>query len=142
MPELHRTGTLFEHLAIPNEALAGEGSELEILGQFESVDRASVFAEAAEHAARQIVREMGEDFVLGVGIALTTDDDQVFGASFGAKVAHDAKSFVGLGVDVEAGCAAITLGDMRPIGWILFSCDLAWALLTEGEPQAAEDIEE
>src|ERR1051326_403554 len=42
--------TFFQRLAIPYPAFAGETREFEILREFEGIDGAGVFAEAAEHA--------------------------------------------------------------------------------------------
>src|SRR6266446_4328867 len=57
---LRRLLTLFESLAVPDPAFPRVAGELEILRQLQGVDGTSVFAEAAEHAAAQVVGEVGE----------------------------------------------------------------------------------
>jgi hypothetical protein len=49
--------TLLERLEVPDHAFASVVRELEILGEFKGVGRASIFAEAAEHATAQVVGE-------------------------------------------------------------------------------------
>src|SRR6266852_8519572 len=50
--------TLFERLEVPDHAFASVVRELEILGKFERISRASIFAQAAEHATAQVVRKL------------------------------------------------------------------------------------
>src|ERR1700722_2291950 len=134
--------TLFQRFAVPDPALAGVAGEFEILGEFEGVDGAGVFAEAAEHAAAKIVGEVGELLAAGVLVAGAGDDDEIFRAGHGAQVAGNAHGLVGIGVDVEARGAAITLGDLRTLQRILLGIDLLGILIKEGDLQTLKEIDE
>src|SRR6202035_6191165 len=82
---LRRLRTLLQRFAVPDPAFAGVAGEFEVLGEFEGVDGTSVFAEAAEHAAAQVVGEVGEFLAAGVLVARAGDHDQVLRAGEGAK---------------------------------------------------------
>src|SRR5260370_27691996 len=57
--------TLVQRLAIPDPAFASIAGQFEILRKFERVDGTGVLAEAAEHAAAQVVGEVGEFLAAG-----------------------------------------------------------------------------
>src|ERR1035437_9970048 len=102
--------TLLEFLAVPDHTFAGEARKLEILGEFERIGGASIFAQAAEHAAAQVVGKIGELFAARLFIALAGNHDQVFWTSQGAQIAGNAQRFAGVGVDVQPRRAAVALG--------------------------------
>src|SRR5580693_5259622 len=58
-------GSSFQAMAIPNRAFAAVTGHFEILRQFQTIGWASIFAQAAEHAARSIVRESGKNLAAG-----------------------------------------------------------------------------
>jgi len=66
---LGRLRAFFQGLAIPNPALASVAGEFEILGQFERIHGTGVLAKAAEHAATQVVSEIGKFLAAGMFIA-------------------------------------------------------------------------
>src|SRR2546426_4799539 len=59
-PILRRLRTLLQHLAIPDGAFAGVVGQLEVLGQLQRVGGTGVLAQAAKHAAAQVVSKIGE----------------------------------------------------------------------------------
>src|SRR5271157_4855871 len=111
--------TLLKRLAVPDHAFAGVVRELEILGEFERIGRASIFAEAAEHTAAQVVGKVRQLLAAGLFIALAGDHDQVFRTSQSAQIAGNAESLVGVWVDIQARRASVTLGGLRPLQRIL-----------------------
>ena len=133
---------LFQRFAVPDPALAAVAGQFEILGEFEGVDGAGIFAEAAEHAAAEIVGEVGELLAAGVLVARAGDDDEIFRAGHGAQVAGDAHGLVGIGIDVEARRSAITLGNLRTLQRILLGVDLFGVLIEKGDLQALKEIDE
>ena len=74
-------GSSFQAMAIPNRAFAAVAGHFEILRQFQAIRGAGIFAQAAEHAARSIVRESGKNLAAGSIVAQPTHDDQIFRAS-------------------------------------------------------------
>src|SRR6267378_2073089 len=72
--------TLLERLQVPDHAFARVVRELEILGEFKGIGRASIFTQTAEHASAQIVGEFYELFAPGFFIALAGNNNQVFRA--------------------------------------------------------------
>src|SRR5258707_11079048 len=91
-----RLRTFFERLEVPNHAFASVVRELEILGKFERIGRASIFAQAAKHAAAQVVSKLRELFAAGFFIALAGNDDQVFRTSHRAQITGNAEGLVGV----------------------------------------------
>ncbi len=137
---MRRSRTDFEAMAVPDRAFAAVGGQLEILGEFEAVGRASVFAESAEHAAGEVVGEGGQDFATRDIIALPADDDEIFRAGQGAEIARYAKRFAGFGVDIEARGAAISLSHHRPLERILLGVNIFGSLVAEGHPHALGQV--
>ncbi len=88
--------TLLERLAIPDHALAGVAREFEILGEFEGVGRARIFAQTAEHAAAEVIGEVHQLFAARLFVALAGHYDEVFRTSKRAQIAGDAKRFVSI----------------------------------------------
>src|SRR5437868_2001922 len=70
-----RLRALFQRLPVPDRAFTRVIRQLEILRQFERVRRTSVFAQSAEHAPAQVVRERGEFFAARLLVALARHDD-------------------------------------------------------------------
>jgi hypothetical protein len=130
----------FEHLAIPDGALARIAGNLEVLRQLQRVHRAGIFAEAAEHATGQVVREGCEDLVLRLRIALAADENQLFGARDRTKIASDAQGFIVIGIDVQTRSATVSLGDLGAVGRILLGSDLIRALVPECDAKAAPHV--
>jgi len=90
----------FEPMTVPNGAFAAVAGQLEILREFEAICGASIFAQAAEHAARGIVRKRGEHFPARGIVALPAHYNQIFRAGQRAKVAGDAERFARLRIDI------------------------------------------
>jgi hypothetical protein len=132
----------FEAMAIPDCAFAGVGGHFEILGEFEAIGWAGVFAEAAEHATRSIVSEMREDFAAGGVVALPAHDDQIFRAGQRAQIARYAKRFAGFRIDIQARGAAIAFGYHWALERILLGVNIFWRLITEGDPHAFEKVDQ
>ena len=126
--------------AVPDHAFAAVVRKFEILGQLERVDRTSVFAQAAEHAAAQVVGKVREFFAAGLFIALAGDHDQVFGTSQCAQVAGNAERLVGVRIHVQPRRAAITFGDLRPLQRILLGIDFLGILIPEGHVQSLDQV--
>ena len=138
---LRRLRTFFQRLAVPDPAFAGVAGEFEILREFERVDGTGIFAEAAEHAAAQVVGEVGEFLAAGLLVARAGDHDQIFRAGQRAQVAGDAHGLVGVRIDVEPGRAAIALGHLRPLHGILLGIDFLGILIAEGDLQSLQKVD-
>src|SRR5207244_11883365 len=87
LPILSRLRTLLQHLAVPDGAFAGVAGELEVLSELKGIGRTGVLAEAAKHAAAQVVGEVGKFFAAGLLIALAGDHDQILRTPQRAQVA-------------------------------------------------------
>src|SRR5262249_61448129 len=61
---LHRFPTLLQHLAIPDKASAGVGSQFKILRQLQTRGRTGLLAQRAEHATRSVEDEFIEHLLL------------------------------------------------------------------------------
>ncbi len=109
----------FEHLAVPDRALARETGELKILCKFQRIHRTGILAQTAEHAPRKIVSKRGQYLVLGLWVALAPDEYQFLGAGNGAKVACNAEGLAVVGIDVQAWSTPVALSYLRPLGRIL-----------------------
>ena len=129
-------------MPVPNQPRARVLRKLEILGQLESVHRASVLAQPAEHAARCVIRELGQLLAPGLGVADAGDHNQLLRAGNGAEVATDAQGFVGVGVLVEPGSATVTLGDLRPLRRVLLGVDILRMLVPKGHPETLEQVDQ
>jgi hypothetical protein len=137
---MRRRGSDFEAMTVPNGAFAAVMSHFEVLRQFQAIGGASVFAEAAEHAAGGVVSEGGEDFAAGRVIAQPADDDQIFRASQRAEIAGNAERFASFGIDVQTRRAAIAFGDHRAFLRILLGVDVPGRLVSKGQPHAFEEV--
>ena len=127
-------------MAIPDRTFAAVISHFKILRQFERVGRASVFAQATEHAARSIVGEGGQDLPARRIIAFPSHHDQVFGARQRTKIAADTKGFAGFGILIQPGGAAKTLCHHRPFQRILLRVDVFGELRPEGHAHSLQEI--
>src|SRR6266853_252538 len=123
--------TLLERLEVPDHAFARVVRELEILGEFKGVGRASIFAQAAEHATAQVVGEFQELFAAGFFIALAGNNNQVFRAGHRTQVAGNAESLVRIRVNVQPRRAPVPLGYLRPLQGILLSINFLGMLISE-----------
>src|SRR5690242_3004748 len=86
-PILRGLRALLQHLSVPNGAFAGVVGELEVLSELQSIGGTGVLAEAAKHAAAQIVGEVGKLFAAGLFVALARDHNQILGTGQRAQVA-------------------------------------------------------
>src|SRR5208283_1404515 len=132
--------TFFERLAVPDHALAAEGGEFEILGKFEGVGRAGIFAQAAEHAAAQVVGKVDKLFAARLFIALAGDNDQVFRTSQSAQVTGNTEGLVGVWIDVQPRRASITLGYLRALQRILLGIDFLGILIAERHAESLNQV--
>src|SRR5260370_23727647 len=135
-----RLRTLFQRLEGPDHAFAGVVRELEILGKFERIGRASIFAQTAEHATAQVVGEFYELFAAGFFIALAGNNDQVFRAGHRAQVGGNRESLVGIGVDVQPRRASVALGYLRPLQRILLGVDFLGMLISERHAKSLHQV--
>jgi hypothetical protein len=133
---------LFQGFAVPDPAFAGIAGEFEILREFEGVNGASVFAEAAEHAAAQVVGEVGEFLAAGVLVAGAGNHNQILRTRQRAQVAGNAHGLVRVGVNVQARRSAVALGHLRPLQRILLGIDLLGILVPERDLQSLQQINE
>src|SRR6266478_5075542 len=132
--------TLLERLEVPDHAFACVVREFEILGEFKGVGRASIFAQAAEHATAQVVGEFQELFAAGFFIALAGNNDQVFRAGHGAQVARNTESLVGIWVDIQPRRAPVPLGYLRPLRRILLSINFLGMLISERHAKSLDQV--
>src|SRR5713226_936572 len=137
-----RLRTLFERLEIPDHAFAGVVRELEILGKFERIGRASIFAQAAEHATAQVVGEFHELFAAGFFIALAGNNDQVFRTSHCAQIAGNAESLVGVWIDVQPRRAPVALGNLRALQRILLGVYVLRMLISERHAKSLHQVQQ
>ena len=133
--------TLLERLQVPDHAFARVVRELEILGEFKSVGRASIFTQPAEHASAQIVGEFYELFAAGFFIALAGNNNQIFRAGHGAQVAGNAQSLVGIRVDVQPRRPSVPLGYLRPLQRILLSINFPGMLISERHAKSLDQVQ-
>jgi hypothetical protein len=132
----------FQAMTIPDGAFAAISRHFKILGQLEAVSGTCVFAEAAEHATRGIVSEMGQNFAAGGVVALPSHYDQILRAGEGAEIARNAERFAGFGIDIQARGATVTLGYHRALERILLGINVLWGLITEGDPHAFQQVDQ
>jgi len=129
-------------MPVPDRTLARIGSHFKILRQFKAVRGAGVLAKAAEHAARSIVRKIGEHFATGGIVAMPANHDQIFRARERAQIARDAKRFPGIRIHIQARRATITLRDHRPLERILLRINIFGVLRAEGQDHSLPEIRE
>jgi hypothetical protein len=139
-PVLRRLWAFFERRAIPDPSLAGVAGELEILSQFQSISWARIFAESTEHAAAQVVGEVGEFLAARFLIALARDHNEMFRTRQCTEVTRDAHRLVSIRIDVQTRGPAITLGDLRSFERILLGIDFFGILVAECDLQPLEKI--
>src|SRR6185437_16575344 len=121
---------------LPDGALASVVREFEILSELESIGWTGVLAEATKHAPTQVVGEGGEFFTPCLLIAFACDNDQVFRTGQSTQVARNAECLVGIWINVQTGCPAVALGNLRPLQRILLSVNFLWILIAKGDTQA------
>ena len=66
----------------------------------------------------------------------------MFGAGERAQVTGNAESLVGIWVNVESRCAAITFRNLRSLERILFGINLLGMLIAEGHTKALHQVHE
>jgi hypothetical protein len=134
--------TFFQRFAIPDPAFARVAGELEILREFERIDRTGIFAEAAEHAAAQVVGKICKLLAASLLIARTGYDDQILRARHGAEIAGNAHGLVGIDINVEPRRATKALGDLGPLHRILLGVDFLGILITKSDLHPLQQVEE
>jgi hypothetical protein len=139
---LRRLRTFFERLAVPDPALTGVAGQFEILCKFESVDRARIFTQAAEHATAEVVGEIGEFFAPCLLVACARNYDQILRACQRAQIAGNTHGFVGIGIHVQARRAPVSLGNLRPLQGILLSVGFLRVLIAERDLQSLQKVDE
>jgi hypothetical protein len=139
---LRRLRTFFQGLAVPDPAFSGVAGEFEILREFEGIDGACVFAEAAEHAAAQIIGKVGKFFAAGLFVARARYHDQILRTGQRAQIAGDAHGLVGIGIHIQPRRATVTLGHLRPLHGILLGIDFLGILIAEGNLQPLKQVDE
>ena len=132
----------FETMPIPNGAFPCVIGHLEILGEFEAIRGAGIFAQAAEHAARRVIRKRREHFPASGIIAKPAHDDQILGTSESAEVAGDTQRFARLWIHVQARRTSVTFGDHGALQRILLGVNILGRLITERQPHPLEQIHE
>jgi hypothetical protein len=132
--------TFFQSLAVPDPALAAVAGQLEILRQFQRVGGTRILAQPAEHAAAQIVSEIGEFFSARFLVTLARDHNQVLRTRQCTQVAGDAHGLVGIWIDVQPGRSAVALGHSWPLQRILLGIDLFRILVAEGDFQSLQQV--
>jgi hypothetical protein len=132
--------TFFQGRAIPDPALTRVAGQLEVLRQFQSVGWTRVFAESAEHAATQVVGEVGEFLAARFLIALARDHDQVFRTCQCTEVTSYAHRLISIRIDVQTRGPAITLSDLRPFERVLLGIDFPGILIAESDLQPLQKI--
>src|SRR5215218_5572642 len=127
--KLPRLAPLLQHLAVPDEARARVGRELELLRELKAGGGARLLAERAEHAARGVEDELVEHLLLA-RLARDRDLDvhrdnvyAVLRARERAEVASDAQRLVRLRVHVEPRSAVPARRDLRADGRVLLGVD-------------------
>jgi hypothetical protein len=130
----------FQSVAIPDSAFTVVMSHLEILSQLETIGGASVLAQSAEHAARSVVSERGQNFSPRGVISQPSHHDQVFRARQRAQIAGNAERFARLRVHVQPRCAAIAFRHHRPFLGILLGCNVLGRLVAKGQHHAFHQV--
>src|ERR1035441_9927640 len=125
---------------IQHHALTAVERHLVILAQLQGVGGASLGAQAAEHAAAQVVSPRDDFFALGRGIALALHHDELLGTGQRAQVANDAQRLAGIRIRVQARLPAETLEDHRALQRILLSNCLTGRLIVERNLEALYQI--
>ena len=133
-------GSDFETMPIPNGAFPCVIGHLEILGEFEAIGWAGVFAQAAEHAARCVIGKRGEDFAARGIIAKPAHDNQIFRARERAQVAGDTQRFARFWIHVQARRTSVTFGDHGALQRILLGVNILGRLITERQPHPLEQV--
>jgi hypothetical protein len=139
---LRRLRTFFQRLAIPDPAFASVAGEFEILREFEGIDGTSVLAEATEHAAAQVVGEVGQFLAAGLLVARARYHDQIFRASQRAQVTGDTHGLVGIGINIQPRRAPVPLRHLRPLQGILLGIDLLGILVAERDLQPLKQVDQ
>jgi hypothetical protein len=131
-----RSGSNFQAVPIPDGTFTVVMSHLEILGQFETIRGASVLAQSAEHAARSVVSECGQNFSPCGVVPQPSHHNQVFRAGQRTQIAGNAQRFARLRIHIQTRCATIALRDHRPFLGILFGCNVLGSLVAKGQHHA------
>src|SRR5215471_12476593 len=131
---LRRYRSLLKHLSVPDATFACVARQLEVLGQLKSIHRTGVLTEPTEHAAREVVGERRQVLATGLLVPHAGYHNQVFRAGQRAKIAGDAKRFIGVGIDIESWRTPIAFGYFGPLRRILLSVDVFGTLIPERNP--------
>jgi hypothetical protein len=131
---------LFERLEVPDHPFAAIVGEFKVLGEFQRVRWAGVFAQAAEHAAAQIVGKLRELFATRLLIAFTGNNDEVFGTSHRAQITGNAERLVGIRIDVQPRRAPVTFSNLWTLERILLGVDLFGILIAERYAESLNQV--
>ena len=137
-----RLRALLQSLPIPDGAFASVIGKFEVLRELESIGGTGIFAQAAEHAAAQVIGKGGELFSACIWIAFAAHHNQMFGTCQRAQVARNTKGFVGIGINVKPRRATVAFGNLGPFQGVLLRIDLVWILVAEGDREALEQVYE
>src|SRR2546427_9626855 len=117
-----------ELLPVPFHVAPVVQTQFEILCELEARRRASVFAEAAKHASRQIKYVCGQRF-LALRVTLPADFNTMLRASQRTEIACNAQSLAVIRIVIEPWSTAETLCNLRPYFGILFGVIQGRALI-------------
>src|ERR1700723_1370960 len=94
-------GSSFKAMATPTRAFAAVACHLKSLRPFQAIRGGGLFAQAAEHAARSIVRESGKNLAAGSIVAQPAHYNQIFRASQRAQIARNAQRLPSFRIHVQ-----------------------------------------
>ncbi len=135
-----RLRPFLQRLAIPDHALAAEIRKFKILGEFERIGWASIFAEAAKHATAKIVGKVYKLFAARLLITLAGYNDQILGAYQCAQIAGNAQTFVSVWIDVQPRRSSVALGYLWPFQGILLGIDFLGILIPERHAESLDEV--
>ena len=135
-----RLVAFFQCCLVEDHAFAVVKCDLEVLRQLQRIGRTSFGAQAAEHAAAQVVAPRNRLFALGCRVALALHYDQLLRAGQRAQVANDAHRFAALRIDLQAWQSAVALVHNRTVQRILLGDGFTGRLVVKRHPQAFDQI--
>jgi len=133
---------LLQRLAVPNHGFAAVIRKFKVLGEFESVHRAGIFAKSAEHAAAQIVSKIRQFFAARDFVTLARNDNQILRTGHRAKVARNAHRLIRVGIDIQPRRSAVALRNLGTLQRILLGIDFLGILIAEGDPHALHQVDQ
>ena len=137
-----RLRTFFERLKVPDHSFASEAGELEILSEFERICWTGVFAQSAEHAPAEIIGESNQLFSPRFLVAFACNYDQVFRAGQRAEIARYTQRLVSVRIHIQAGRAAISFSNLRPLQGILLGINFFGILVPERDEKSLDEVQQ